>query len=596
LSRDLLRKEPPPLLITNASMLEYMLIRPEDAPILDASRGTLRWIVLDEAHTYLGSAAAEMSLLLRRVVHAFGVSPKDLRFIATSATIGDESSTPDLQRFLADLAGIDPASVTVVQGQRAIPDLPAAAGRTSAPVDLDALAKLSPAERYDRMAALPGMIELRRRVTQPGQPPPDLAEIQGLLGAELCPRRAGHAARPRPGKPRRGRSRQLAAAPRALLPADDVGAVGLRPTHLRSPSRDEARVDVRSPLAFRRGVPGAARGVRLRGARLRARVSVMAAAPPTSPPARIGRPRRSSPIPAEGFEIDDESVDVDDDDEPPAEELGTNVLVDAAGPDEAEATIDPETGARRAGGVPIRFARHGSSNVCLRCRSTHSGTKVGFRPARLGAPFYLSLAMPAVLDVLAPEKHEGDKTRPALGKRILTFTDSRQGSARFAARTQLEAERNWLRAHAYHAVWAAVQPANAANLAKLEEDEAKLRAIPSVAHLADEKRAEIEAIRRHQANPYGTVAWDALERRLAQEPTVRELIVGVQRFCYEPGALPPDRIAKALMLRELLAGRSGSTPWRHSASSRSATRRSRSSRRPNSGRNGASCKPNGRSC
>lgn len=73
-----------------------------------------------------------------------------------------------------------------------------------------------------------------------------------------------------------------------------------------------------------------------------------------------------------------------------------------------------------------------------------------------------------------------------------------------------------------------------------------------MAHLADEKRAEIEAIRRHQANPYGTVAWDALERRLAQEPTVRELIVGVQRFCYEPGALPPDRIAKALMLRELL--------------------------------------------
>ena len=71
-------------------MLEYMLVRQEDRPILDQSQGLLRWVVLDEAHTYLGSQAAETALLLRRVMHSFGVSPESVRFVATSATIGSE--------------------------------------------------------------------------------------------------------------------------------------------------------------------------------------------------------------------------------------------------------------------------------------------------------------------------------------------------------------------------------------------------------------------------------------------------------------------------------------------------------------------------
>jgi len=36
-------------------MLEYMLVRTEDQPILAQSQGQLRWIVIDEAHNYIGS-------------------------------------------------------------------------------------------------------------------------------------------------------------------------------------------------------------------------------------------------------------------------------------------------------------------------------------------------------------------------------------------------------------------------------------------------------------------------------------------------------------------------------------------------------------
>ena len=98
MSRTLLRATPPPLLVTNSTMLEYMLVRQVDSPILQKSQGKLRWIVLDEAHTYIGSQAAELSLLLRRVLHSFGVKPDDVRFVATSATIGDKDNT-SLQRY-----------------------------------------------------------------------------------------------------------------------------------------------------------------------------------------------------------------------------------------------------------------------------------------------------------------------------------------------------------------------------------------------------------------------------------------------------------------------------------------------------------------
>ena len=86
-----------------------MLVRQVDAPILEKSRqtGSLRWIVLDEAHGYIGSQAAEIALLLRRVVHAFRQKkPEDIRFVATSATIASDKAAEELRCYLADLAGV----------------------------------------------------------------------------------------------------------------------------------------------------------------------------------------------------------------------------------------------------------------------------------------------------------------------------------------------------------------------------------------------------------------------------------------------------------------------------------------------------------
>lgn len=44
----------PEILLTNPSMLEYILVRQKDQEMLKQSAGKLRWIVIDEAHSYSG--------------------------------------------------------------------------------------------------------------------------------------------------------------------------------------------------------------------------------------------------------------------------------------------------------------------------------------------------------------------------------------------------------------------------------------------------------------------------------------------------------------------------------------------------------------
>lgn len=117
ISREQIRETPPQILFTNPTMLEYMLVRNADVPILEKSRGTLRWILLDEAHTLTGSKAAEIALLIRRVVSAFEVDIKDIRFAITSATVGS-GNTDSLKKFMSDLCGISENQIEVIAGER----------------------------------------------------------------------------------------------------------------------------------------------------------------------------------------------------------------------------------------------------------------------------------------------------------------------------------------------------------------------------------------------------------------------------------------------------------------------------------------------
>ncbi|PPK61483.1 uncharacterized protein DUF1998 [Malaciobacter marinus] len=81
------RNNPPDIMITNYSMLEYILARPNDFPLIG---NALRTIIVDEAHLYTGTLAAEVSLLLRRVTNKAKVDNSKILYMATTATISKE--------------------------------------------------------------------------------------------------------------------------------------------------------------------------------------------------------------------------------------------------------------------------------------------------------------------------------------------------------------------------------------------------------------------------------------------------------------------------------------------------------------------------
>lgn len=127
LSRQRIRSTPPQILFTNPTMLEYILLRNKDHDILSKSQGQLRWILLDEAHTLTGSSATEMALLIRRVLDAFKTDISNVRFAATSATVGDGADA-SLMSFMSNLCGIPENQIRIIKGKRILPEIPATPG------------------------------------------------------------------------------------------------------------------------------------------------------------------------------------------------------------------------------------------------------------------------------------------------------------------------------------------------------------------------------------------------------------------------------------------------------------------------------------
>lgn len=86
----------PDILITNYSMLEYMLLRPREAKIwsdtkkwLESNPDNKLMFVIDEAHMYRGSSGGEVALLIRRLFHKLGITRDRVQFILTTASMPD---------------------------------------------------------------------------------------------------------------------------------------------------------------------------------------------------------------------------------------------------------------------------------------------------------------------------------------------------------------------------------------------------------------------------------------------------------------------------------------------------------------------------
>lgn len=551
LSRELLRKEPAPILMTNATMLEYMLVRHVDNPILEISRQqtSLRWIVLDEAHTYVGSQAAEMSLLLRRVVQAFGRQSEQIRFIATSATIAGADAQERLKRYLADLAGVPLDQVEVIGGSRVWPDL--AFDSAGNDIGLQAIRDIEPetavsAARFKALCDSTIARSLRHAVVSSDKPL-DLHDLIGTVSEQL-----------------QGGS-SLEQQQKVLDWLDTM--TGTHPAEGQPPF-----LKLRIHL-FQRMLHGlwacidpqcSAKSSHLQDwpfgnvyVTQRARCECHAPVyelgfcddcktPHLLAEDRNGELHQLSPYAGDEFALNHENGGED----APAELLMTNaastrlIIAGLLATHEPYFPITLDLDSQKLGSVSATrnigiVLTEEKDGCCSHCDHSSLGTSDFLRKAYLGAPFYIANAVPTVLE-FCPDPDKADcegrspEELPGRGRKLITFTDSRQGTARMAVRMQQEAERSRLRGLVFETLRNAqakqddVQPVHPAGYQQLL-DAANLLEKLNQYDEAKKIRLQAESLIPPPTPPL-QISWQAMAQTLATCRDIDQFILRYNRY------------------------------------------------------------------
>lgn len=135
---------PPDILLTNYVMLELILTRKKDRDVLVNAAQDLRFLVLDEMHTYRGRQGADVALLVRRVRTA--LHAKNLQCIGTSATIAASGGLDQQRSAVARVAST--LFGDVVNKESVIGETLRRATKEFSPADLDYLTKLKESIEY----------------------------------------------------------------------------------------------------------------------------------------------------------------------------------------------------------------------------------------------------------------------------------------------------------------------------------------------------------------------------------------------------------------------------------------------------------------
>lgn len=152
---------PPDILITNYSMLNVMLLRDRDSHFFESTRKWLEnpanrfTLVVDELHTYRGTAGSEVAYLLRHLKRRLGLDerPDQFRVLAASASLDSERDQDYLHQFF-DVA---PGSFAFVKGTNKTPS------KTESASDEDPAPLLAlPAEEAAVSARAAGVVESLR--------------------------------------------------------------------------------------------------------------------------------------------------------------------------------------------------------------------------------------------------------------------------------------------------------------------------------------------------------------------------------------------------------------------------------------------------
>lgn len=92
------QQNPPDILLTNYRMLDFLLMRPQDKRLWQFNApGVLKYLVLDELHTYDGAQGADVACLIRRLKERLQLSKGDLCVVGTSATLDDRDTLKEMK-------------------------------------------------------------------------------------------------------------------------------------------------------------------------------------------------------------------------------------------------------------------------------------------------------------------------------------------------------------------------------------------------------------------------------------------------------------------------------------------------------------------
>lgn len=161
-----IQQNPPHILLTNYVMLELMLVRPRERHFIDRTSSALRFLVMDELHTYRGRQGADVSLLIRRLRERSG-NPH-LLCIGTSATMVSGDSQGERREGVAHFATkffgvqIEPQNVVEETLRRVIPPaVPASSDAQAATLRQAVVGPLPASDDWPAFAANPlsGWIE-----------------------------------------------------------------------------------------------------------------------------------------------------------------------------------------------------------------------------------------------------------------------------------------------------------------------------------------------------------------------------------------------------------------------------------------------------
>ena len=100
-------------------MLDYLLIRPKDRLLwAKNSPEALRYVIVDELHTFDGAQGTDLALLLRRLRARLKTPEGSLICAGTSATLGGNSDSAPLREYARQIFGaaFDPDSVVIETG------------------------------------------------------------------------------------------------------------------------------------------------------------------------------------------------------------------------------------------------------------------------------------------------------------------------------------------------------------------------------------------------------------------------------------------------------------------------------------------------